>query len=574
MASTVIDSLIVKLGLDSSDFESGQKKVAGGLDDTRKATDRVGGDIAASGKKASEFFGQLEKAALKFFTVLTVGRGLSDFTRTIIGTGAQLDRVSSRMGVSADVISRWQGAVRQSGGSADGLVSTLQGLSNEMTSIQQTGQSAIIPILNQIGVGLVDTNGKAKSTVQLLSDIGDAMESKQWDKATKFNLLSGMGIDEGTTNLLLKGKAERDKLLASQKAYSDADAKAAREAQEHWEGVKLQIERATQELIIKALPTIEKLTNLMIKFADTAVPILLEVGDAIGKADDATGGWSTALIGILATLRLIGGPGVLGGIGLLKSSIAGLALAGAGYAGYKAGEEINEHFIKGTKAENVIGESVARVLAFFGNKEAQQALDTNAGINPDEKSVSTGTIDRGSNPGASRAERNNNPGNLEFRGQQGAAPESGSGRFAKFNSQEEGVAALAKQLQRYGSKGIDTLRSIISKYAPASENDTSAYIGALSKKMGVGYDQKLDLNDQSTLSGLIKGISQHESGKDFLSDNSILTGLQMNQGNNSKQMAPSMTVGQVNVYTQASDANGIARDLRGAMIRQADTGIN
>ena len=56
--ATVIDSLIVTLGLDNKDFQQGMKDTEKGLSDTRKNTDRVGKQIAASGKDAAEFFGQ------------------------------------------------------------------------------------------------------------------------------------------------------------------------------------------------------------------------------------------------------------------------------------------------------------------------------------------------------------------------------------------------------------------------------------------------------------------------------------------------------------------------------------
>lgn len=577
---TVIDSLIVKLALDSSEFESGEKKVAAGLDDTRKSTERVGKDIAANGKKAAEFFGQLQSAALKFFAVLTVGRGMADFTRTIVGGGAQLDRMSKRLDTSADTLSRWQGAVRQSGGTGEGLISTLQGLSGEMTQIAISGESSLIPMLGFLGVSLKDSNGKAKTTVELLKDIGDAANIKIPNKANRFNILQSMGIDEGTINLLMKGSAERDRLLTSQKGYSDADAKAAREAQEKWEGVKLQIERTSQAIVIELLPLLERISANMLKFAEIAVPVLLQVGDAFGELHDKTDGWSTALIGALATLRIIGGAGMLGSITKLGGALSLLAVGGAGYAGVKAGEQINEKLSDNTKDK--IGEYIARTLAFFGNKEAANAVRNNsAGYadfvpaahslgplapRPPSASGPTSSV-------ASRAERNNNPGNLEFRGQRGAVPEPGSGRFAKFESAAEGVSALVGQLRRYGAQGRDSISKIIAKYAPANENDTQAYIAALSKRMGVGADQTLNLNDPNTLSGLVKGISRHESGSDFLSNQDVLSGINMAGAGGGKQASGAISIGEVKVYTQAQDANGIARDMRGAIIRQADTGI-
>ncbi|MNO44422.1 hypothetical protein D3C76_346650 [compost metagenome] len=572
--ATIIDSLVVKLGLDTTDFKKGEKDLESGLDNTRKKTEKVGDDVAANGKKAAEFFGQLQKAALKFFAVLTVGRGMADFTRVIVSGGAQLDRMSTRLGTTADSLSRWQGAVRQSGGTGEGLLNTLQSLSNEMTQIAVTGESSLIPMLGFLGVSLKDSNGKAKTTVDLLKDIGDAANVKIPNAANRFNILQSMGIDEGTINLLMKGSAERDRLLSSQKGFSDADAKAAREASEKWEGVKLQIERTSQAIVIKMLPLIQQLTEAMLKFTDIAVPGLLKIGEVLGDLHDKTDGWSTALLGVLATLRIIGGAGMLSsllGVSTVVAGLSGAAVVGAAAGGVVAGNAIHEK-IQGTTVEDDIGEGIARVLAFFGNEEAQRALDINT-KQPRRGTVGEtyeGKVDRSG--GASRAERNNNPGNLEFRGQAGAVPEDGSGRFAKFNSPSEGVTALAKQLQLYGKRGLDTINEIINKYAPASENNTKAYIDSLTKRLGVAPDEELDLSNPQTLSELIKGISRHESGSDFLSDKDVMTGINK-AGVGGAQQPGNVSIGEVKVYTQATDASGIARDMRAAIIRQADTGV-
>lgn len=554
--ATVIDSLIVKLGLDTEDFKKGEKDLEQGLEKTRKSTEKVGSDVAANGKKASEFFGQLQKAALKFFAVLTVGRGMVDFTNMIITGGAQLDRMSTRLGTSADSLSRWQGAVRQSGGSAEGLLSTVQGLSGELTQIKQTGESALLPFLGQLGVSLVKTNGQAKSTVDILSDIGDALESKNWSNADKFNMLIGNGIDEGTANLLLKGAKERNRLLAEQKGYSDADAKAALKAQERWEGVKLQIERTSQKIVTDLIPAFERLTKVASGLADVSIPLLRDVYGWLEKIDRITSKWSS---NIQVRLPKFENP--------VAQNVFEQALRMtpvtqmAGYA---------EEQLSDSQKSKISGAKDA-VLHFLGLDKAQG----NSG-----DSVSTGVIDR--SPAApagatetkrpSRAERNNNPGNLEYRGQAGAVPEAGSGRFAKFESPTEGVTALAKQLQLYGQRGLDTINEIINKYAPAGENNTKAYIDNLTRRLGVAPDEELDLSNPQLLSDLIKGISRYESGSDFLRDEDVMTGISR-AGVGGAQQPASVTIGEVKVYTQATDATGIARDMRGAIIRQADTGV-
>ncbi|WP_297813748.1 hypothetical protein [uncultured Methylophaga sp.] len=61
-------------------------------------------------------------------------------------------------------------------------------------------------------------------------------------------------------------------------------------------------------------------------------------------------------------------------LGLGATSLAGGAVLGAGAAGYGAGTMIYDNAVAGTDAADVIGRSIAKALAFFGNDNAQAAL--------------------------------------------------------------------------------------------------------------------------------------------------------------------------------------------------------
>lgn len=560
--ATVIDQLVVKLSLDDVEFQKGEKRVAAGLNDTKKKTENVGKNIAADGKKGAEFFSQLEKAALKFFAVLTTGRGLADFTRTVIATGAAFDRASKNLGVGADTLSRWAGAVRQSGGTTESFLGTMQGLSQSLTELKLTGNTGILPYLQALGVSVSDTNGKAKPLEQILGDIGDKL-NKLPNRQDAFNIGRNLGIDDGTINLLLKGRTEVERLLASQKAYSAADAESARKAQERWEGVQLRIERITQKLVIDLIPAFERLSDKMEDLANTSVPVLREIFDWIDKIDKITTKWTKGIDNLLPKFsnptlqKLFGG---YGGTAAKLNPLTNIA-GGVAAGGQKIADYINSDAVS-KEDRGVIKGWTEKLLGVFGMKPKEGVQQSAGGAAP-----TPGT-------GTTRAERNNNPGNLNFAGQAGAVLEDGSNaRFAKFGSTAEGVSALAKQLQRYGERGLDTVSKIINKYAPSSENNTQAYIDALSKRLGVTGDQKLDLNDTTTLTGLIKGIARHEAGSDYLSDSDVMTGLSMAGVKGGGGGSTTVSVGNVHVYTQATDAQGIARDAKSAIIQQANTGV-
>ncbi len=64
----------------------------------------------------------------------------------------------------------------------------------------------------------------------------------------------------------------------------------------------------------------------------------------------------------------------IAGMGAGAQALAAGAVVGAGAAGYAFGTEIYDHAIAGTKGADMIGESIAKALAFFGNDEAERTL--------------------------------------------------------------------------------------------------------------------------------------------------------------------------------------------------------
>ncbi|EMR8085703.1 lytic transglycosylase [Citrobacter amalonaticus] len=139
-----------------------------------------------------------------------------------------------------------------------------------------------------------------------------------------------------------------------------------------------------------------------------------------------------------------------------------------------------------------------------------------------------------------RGERNNNPGNLNFAGQAGAALERPGGRFARFETAFDGLRALSRQLTLYAGRGINSIEKIISTWAPASDNNnTAAYIQAVSERLGVDPQAALNMSDPQTMSALMSSIIHHENGRNIYSGELInkaaiagIGGTQVSQNNN------------------------------------------
>ena len=91
----------------------------------------------------------------------------------------------------------------------------------------------------------------------------------------------------------------------------------------------------------------------------------------------------------------------------------------------------------------------------------------------------------------------NNPGNLRFANQTESTGKDDRG-FAIFPSSEEGWDALYRQIEL--DKGRDlTLDQFVNKYAPPSENDTTAYRNFLQGELNVGKNTNINKLDTQKL---------------------------------------------------------------------------
>ena len=124
-----------------------------------------------------------------------------------------------------------------------------------------------------------------------------------------------------------------------------------------------------------------------------------------------------------------------------------------------------------------------------------------------------------------RGIRNNNPGNIRHGANwQGLNPNSRSidAAFCVFNTPVAGIRALAKVLINYKKiYGLNTVRQIISRYAPPNENQTTAYVQSVARQLGVLPDVVIDIEERGVLTVFIKAVIRMENGIQPYSDETI-----------------------------------------------------
>lgn len=240
---TIIDSLIVKLGLDSKDFSTGQAKVEQGLKKTSKEA-----EVAS-------------KSVAQFLAVIGGIYGIKKFVEGVIETSASLERMSKNLGMSANDLSAWSRAAELAGGSGKGLQGTFDMLSKAQTELMLTGESDLIPYFSALGISMASA-GQARPVADMLIDLADKFSGM--DRRTAFNMGQMMGIDEGTMNLLLRGRAEVELMIKRQKEQGAVTKKQAEESERMREKtvkLKQEFEAFGRELISKSVPALEWLVE-------------------------------------------------------------------------------------------------------------------------------------------------------------------------------------------------------------------------------------------------------------------------------------------------------------------------
>ena len=265
--ATIIDSLLVKLGLDSSEFEAKKSKVDKGLKDTGGEADKTGAKLKKSGKDGAEGFENVAKSAAKFLALIGGTMAVKRFIENQIEANAALDRFAQNLDQSANSISAWSNAAELAGGSTEGLQGTMDMLSKSQTELQLTGQSGLIPYFSALGMSLADTQGKARPVNDLLLDLSDRFS--KMDRTTANNMGRMMGIDQGTMQLLLKGRSEVELLIARQKQYGAVTKQQAEEASRLRNAMvasKQSFEAFGRELLSAATPALEKMFAIFADF--------------------------------------------------------------------------------------------------------------------------------------------------------------------------------------------------------------------------------------------------------------------------------------------------------------------
>ena len=115
----------------------------------------------------------------------------------------------------------------------------------------------------------------------------------------------------------------------------------------------------------------------------------------------------------------------------------------------------------------------------------------------------------------SRGLRNNNPGNIRRSRvrYKGEVRPSRDPDFKEFSTMAYGYRAVFVLLDTYRSRyGLNTIRQMLNRYAPPTENFTEGYVRFVADYSGVMPDEVIDTRSEKDMIPIVAAMSKIENG--------------------------------------------------------------
>lgn len=311
MAATVIDALLVTLGLDTSDFRKGQKDVSDDLKKQREDAKKTAKEMAEQGKKAASFFSSIKTELLALTGVTVTAGGLMSFVKSTTSGLMDLSIQSKALGLSARELDGWSKSAEAAGSSAEKISASLQGFQGAIQGARVGDySSSIFGGLAQLNaltgqnfdVWGQDASSLAKTSLDALRKISDPNLRRQVGLS--------LGFDDATLQRNQEGKflPDVDRLTKSS-GITDVSTKGAKEFTAAWAELNQSLETTKNQFYTFLIPyvrdfnvVLRDLSNWMkshpeeMKQKVDAFFGAIESGAKMAdKAAQAVGGWENAI---------------------------------------------------------------------------------------------------------------------------------------------------------------------------------------------------------------------------------------------------------------------------------------
>lgn len=197
--------------LAGQEVAQGASEAAKSLKKVESAGEKAGREIAEGAKKGGQGYERLTSILVKAAAIL----GAVGLAKGYIEQAAALDQTAQSLGMNVESLQEWQGAARMAGGEAEEMADRFRDMADYMTDATKFDSGPLKEIASTLGIGLTDATGKARDTEAVMLDLADAFQRVGAQQAMGYGMQ--LGFDPGTIALLQKGRGEVTALMARQK---------------------------------------------------------------------------------------------------------------------------------------------------------------------------------------------------------------------------------------------------------------------------------------------------------------------------------------------------------------------
>lgn len=363
MAATVIDALLVTLGLDTSQFRKGQQEVSDDLKKQREDAKNTAKEMAEQGKKAASFFSSIKTELLALTGVTVTAGGLMSFVKSTTSGLMDLSIQSKALGLSARELDGWSKSAEAAGSSAEKISASLQGFQGAIQGARVGDYSS------SIFGGLAQLNALTGQNFDVWGQDASSLAKTSLDALRKIsdpNLRRQVGLSLGFDDAILQRNQEGQFLpdvdrLTKSSGITDASTKGAKEFTAAWAELNQSLETTKNQFYTFLIPyvrdfnvVLRDLSNWMkshpeeMKQKVDAFFGAIESGAKMAdKAAQAVGGWENAI-------KIIIGASVGGKLlffltnlsksllGLARITLPGWLVAAAGLSAADKVDDLNQ----------------------------------------------------------------------------------------------------------------------------------------------------------------------------------------------------------------------------------------
>jgi hypothetical protein len=150
--ATVIDKLVVELGLDPTKFTQGQQQALAQFKRTQEETKKRATDIEEATTRMLNGLNKLKAEAIGIVALVFGATGIKDFIAGQVQADAAVSRTARSLGLSTQALAAWNNLGKAVGLSGEALAGAFQGINERVQQMLFTGGPQLISLTNALAV--------------------------------------------------------------------------------------------------------------------------------------------------------------------------------------------------------------------------------------------------------------------------------------------------------------------------------------------------------------------------------------------------------------------------------------